>query len=64
MTMPKNLKERTKRIWVEWGRALEYGRAKSAHGIILEVRPGDDAEKLRKQALAYLQGIVDKDLEE
>ena len=60
--MPKNLKDRTDAIFVEWGRSLEFGRAKSGHGLVLRVGEKDDPEKLRKQAMAYLQAVVDDDL--
>ncbi len=59
MKMPKNLKDRTEKISVECGRALEYGKRKSTHGLVLTVREKDDPEKLRKQAQAYLAAVVD-----
>jgi len=62
MRMPNDLKDRTTEIYVGWGEALEYGRAKSEHGITVHVKPGDDPEKLRNKARAYVYALVQEDL--
>lgn len=62
MKMPKDLKDRTTEIRVDWGETLEYGEAHSGHGITLRMKPGDDPEKLRNKAQAYVSGLVQEDL--